>query len=79
MAVAVGAVCGILVFSKIICFCLEKAPAHLYYFILGLIFASFYRIFPGVPSGNMQILYCAGAFAAGCAVSYGLSRLNSKK
>lgn len=40
----VGAVLGVFLFAKLISFCLKKFPAQTYYFILGLIFASFYQI-----------------------------------
>lgn len=75
---AVGAAVGILVFSKIIEACLEKIPALTYYFILGLIFASFYKIFPGLPQGNVPLLSCAGTFVAGTIATYFLSRNRGK-
>jgi len=75
---AIGAASGILVFSKIIEVCLEKIPSLTYYFILGLILASFYKIFPGVPMNKFAMLYAIGAFACGTGISYGLSKLSDK-
>ena len=72
--VALGAASGILAFSRIIEFCLKKAPANTYYFILGLIAASFYEIFPGLPKESMALAGCLAAFAAGGVLSLGLSR-----
>jgi putative membrane protein len=72
-AVAAGAVAGILVFSKIIDVLLKKVPAGTYYFILGLISASIYVIFPGVPYGWIYGLYCAIALIGGTLLSWVLS------
>ncbi|MEA3489897.1 MAG: DUF368 domain-containing protein [Candidatus Omnitrophota bacterium] len=74
---ALGAAAGILVFSKVIEACLEKIPSITYYFILGLIFASLYKIFPGLPGGGEKGLFCFGTFIAGTALSYLLSKISS--
>lgn len=74
--VAIGAFCGIFTFSKIIKLCLEKIPSVTYYFILGLIVASFYKLFPGVPSGGIIALGCLIVFALGAGISYSLSKLS---
>jgi len=75
LSMAAGAAIGILVFSRIIEACLERIPALTYYFILGLITASFYKIFPGIPAGgSVALLPCLGVFAAGAVVSYALSK-----
>jgi uncharacterized membrane protein len=76
--VALGAVAGVLVFSRIIEICLEKIPSVTYYFILGLIFASFYKIFPGIPADRTVLMYCAGVFAVGAILSYALSRVSTE-
>jgi len=75
----VGVAGGILVFSKIIETCLEKIPSLTYYFILGLIFASFYKIFPGVPVNRLAMFHSAAAFIAGAAISYLLSKISNKE
>jgi len=76
--VAAGAAAGILVFSKIIEVCLDKAPAVTYYFILGLITASFYKIFPGMPETTPAALFGAAAFLGGAGVSYLMSKVSSQ-
>ena len=75
-AVSFGAAIGILVFSKVIALFLKKNPAITYYFILGLILASLYEIFPGIPLGYEAGLYCGGALLLGSICSWGLSRIN---
>lgn len=75
-AVSVGAAIGILIFSKIIAVLLKKNPAVTYYFILGLIVASLYEIFPGIPLGHEAGLYCGGALLLGSICSWGLARIN---
>ncbi len=76
--VALGAVAGVMVFSRIIEICLEKIPSVTYYFILGLILASFYKIFPGIPADRTVLLYCVGAFVVGAIVSYALSKVSAE-
>ncbi|MBD3296524.1 MAG: DUF368 domain-containing protein [Candidatus Omnitrophica bacterium] len=73
-AVAGGAAAGILVFSKTVEFCLEREAAGTYYFILGLITASFIKIFPGVPDDLSGVLAAAAVFAVGMLASLTLSR-----
>ncbi|MBD3380543.1 MAG: DUF368 domain-containing protein [Candidatus Omnitrophica bacterium] len=76
LLVAAGAGLGVLAFSEVIKRCLEKIPAVTYYFILGLIFASFYRIFPGVPSGAAGAALCVLSFLAGAGAGYSMARLS---
>jgi putative membrane protein len=72
-AVAGGAAAGVLVFSKAIELCLEKGPAVTYYFILGLISASFIKLFPGVPAGFSALAAAAASLGGGAVVSFVLS------
>ena len=44
-----GILLGIWVFAKIINVLLKKYPKETFYFILGLVIASLYSIFPGIP------------------------------
>ncbi|MFH1846450.1 MAG: DUF368 domain-containing protein [Candidatus Omnitrophota bacterium] len=74
---AIGAIIGILTFSKGIEICLEKIPACTYYFILGLIIASLYKIFPGFPVKGSDVFSCALTFFAGIGVSYFLSKVKT--
>ena len=75
MIVGVGAMLGVLIFSKIIKFFLGKNPACTYYFILGLILASLFEIFPGVPLSNTGILIGCGALILGISASLLLSKI----
>ena len=75
--VAAGAAIGILLFSKIIDYCLRKIPSLTYYFILGLILASICKIFPGLPTENSKIFLCTGTFTGGIAISYLLARIST--
>lgn len=74
LVLAVGAAAGLAVFSKAIDICLKKMPSFTYYFILGLICASFYKIFPGIPVTIGQTIFCGMTFIAGAACSYALSK-----
>jgi putative membrane protein len=44
-----GILIGIWVFAKIINILLKNFPKETFYFILGLVIASLYSIFPGIP------------------------------
>ncbi len=77
LMVAAGAGIGILVFSKAIKICLEKAPSETYYFILGLLAASLWEIFPGVPAAGPAQALAAVVCLCALAVSWGMSRLSS--
>lgn len=54
--VAVGATIGVWGFAKIINFFFKVFPKETLYFILGLIIASLYPIFPGLPEGTKRSL-----------------------
>jgi len=71
---AAGTAVGILVFSKLMAILLKKNPAGTYYFILGLVLASVYEIFPGVPAGKTAGLYCLAGLVFGTIFSCWLSR-----
>lgn len=74
LCVACGAASGILVFSRMIKQCLEKAPAETYYFILGLLAVSFFEIFPGLPSSALLTFLAVLIFGAGTAASFFMSK-----
>ncbi|MFA5060662.1 MAG: DUF368 domain-containing protein [Candidatus Omnitrophota bacterium] len=78
IVVGFGAMAGILVFSKIIKVCLERSPAMTYYFILGLVTASFIEIFPGVPRGEHVVLFAVIIFFLGAGASYALSKISGE-
>ena len=48
--VGLGAISGILVFSKLISLSLKKHPSLTYYFIIGLLIGSIPKLFPGIPT-----------------------------
>ena len=50
LATGIGAVIGIIFFSKLIDFALQKKPSGTYYFILGLVVASVYGLWPTTPN-----------------------------
>lgn len=76
LSVGAGAAAGIIVFSKIIETALKKAPAGTYYFILGLVAASLWVIFPGMPSSLKTVLAGGALFMTGTAISYLMSKLS---
>jgi putative membrane protein len=53
--VALGAITGIIVFTRLIHICLKYRPVYTYYTILGLIVGSLVKIFPGI-SFNLTAL-----------------------
>ncbi|MBU0683990.1 MAG: DUF368 domain-containing protein [Candidatus Omnitrophota bacterium] len=75
---AIGAGFGILVFSRVIEVCLEKITAITYYFILGMIVASFYKIFPGIPTDKIVVFYCLIMFVIGTGISFLLSKVSAR-
>lgn len=69
----IGAVLGILAFSKAIDTLFKRAPSLAYYTVLGLIAGSVYGLWPD-GLGGMSPIVVALAFLAGAAAAYGLSR-----
>jgi putative membrane protein len=78
-----GAILGILVFAKIIALCLKKFPSATYYFILGLVLASFYQMWLEVRGDfSFQagiLILSIVAFGIGFFVAFILSKVNTKK
>ena len=68
----VGGLVGIVVVSKGLDRLLKAYPSQFYYCILGLIIASIYELYPGIPPGAAAA-GCALAAIAGAAVSYVMS------
>ena len=54
--VGIGIIIGIFIFAKIINILLKKYPKETFYFILGLVIASLYSIYPGMPGEIGKIL-----------------------
>lgn len=72
--VAVGALLGLLIFTKVIDVCLKRFHGATYYAILGLIVGSIaglvIKVLPGVPSlGISGIVGVAGSLVAGVVIS----------
>lgn len=67
-----GGIIGIAVVSKGLDRLLKSYPSQFYYFILGLIIASIYELYPGVPTGAAAAA-CIVTAVAGAGVSYALS------
>ena len=53
--VGVGIVLGIIVFAKAINILLKRFPKETFYFILGLVIASLYSLYPGLPEEFMPL------------------------
>ena len=54
--VGVGIVIGIISFAKMINLLLNKFPKETFYFILGLVIASLFSIYPGMPEKFIKII-----------------------
>jgi putative membrane protein len=68
-----GGMLGIVVVSKGLDRLLHAYPSQFYYCILGLIIASIYELYPGVPSSDMSLLGCVLAAVTGFIISSLLS------
>ncbi len=66
----IAALAGIALFSKIIAYFIRKAPSETYYLILGLIIASCFKMFPGMPEGLTELVKHFSLFFAGGAISF---------
>jgi putative membrane protein len=74
----VGAVAGILLFSKVMDTILRRARGVAYYAILGLVAGSLYGLWPSsIPAGT-SVLACFLTFVAGVAAAVLLSRVQPK-
>ncbi|RAP35071.1 DUF368 domain-containing protein [Candidatus Marinamargulisbacteria bacterium SCGC AAA071-K20] len=71
--VAAGGFIGLVLFTKLISWALKLFPALTYYFILGLMMASIFKIWPGVPSGVIA-LYSILAFLFGLGLTFLLKK-----
>ncbi len=67
-----GGILGIGVVSKCLDRLLKAYPSQFYYCILGLIVASIYELYPGIPPG-VAAAGCAVAAGAGAMISYFMS------
>ncbi|MGH1363861.1 MAG: DUF368 domain-containing protein [Calditrichia bacterium] len=67
--IGLGAIAGIVGFAKLINICLKSYPKETIYFILGLVIASLYPIFPGLPAGASGAAIGIGMILAGAALA----------
>jgi len=72
--VAIGAGVGIWGFAKLINLLLKSFPKQTFYFILGLVIASLYPIFPGMPNGMLQSSVGIILTFLGIAIAYRLGK-----
>jgi len=72
--VAIGAGVGIWGFAKLINLLLKSFPKQTFYFILGLVIASLYPIFPGMPNGIFQSSVAIILTFLGVAIAYRLGK-----
>ncbi|HOP08930.1 MAG TPA: DUF368 domain-containing protein [Candidatus Methanofastidiosa archaeon] len=70
----IGALIGILVVSKALEKILRRYPSKFYYFILGLVIASIFVIFPGVPADAVVLAKSLASLCAGALISIKLSK-----
>lgn len=74
--VAVGIILGIIIFAKVINVLLKINPKETFYFILGLVIASLYSIYPGIPGEMISILIALAITIVCFAISYLIGRVN---
>lgn len=72
--VAIGAVLGVVGFARLIDALLKRFPKETFYFILGLVVASLYPIFPGLPETLVQGLIGLLLVMLGGAISFRLGQ-----
>jgi putative membrane protein len=76
--VGIGVVLGIIVFAKIINVLLRKYPKETFYFILGLVIASLYSIYPGMPQQTVKIAIAIVITALCFFISFLIGRKTAK-
>jgi uncharacterized membrane protein len=75
---AVGALAGIIIFSKLIDTALKRAPSASYYCVLGLIGGAFYGLWPNADAmarASAPVLVLM--FAAGAVIAWFASRIQT--
>lgn len=72
----IGIAAGIWGFAKLIDVLLKKFPKETFYFILGLVIASLYPIYPGLPASAGQVLIALALMIVAGGISY---RLGEKR
>lgn len=64
-----GALLGVWGFARLIDASLKRFPRQTMYFILGLVLASLYPIFPGIPEGLLERIAAAGLMVIAAVIS----------
>ena len=68
--VGIGVFIGVIAFAKLINFLLKRFPKETFYFILGLVVASLYSIYPGMPDNTIQIIIASSVATFCLLISY---------
>ena len=75
LPLAAGGVVGIVLFSKILNYFMEKYPGQTYLIILGFILGGIAEIFPGVPNG-MNLSLSLALFFIGFVIMFQMQKKN---
>ncbi len=70
IVIALGIILGVMIFAKLINFLLNKFPKETFYFILGLVVASLYSIYPGMPATMSEIIIAVSITVVCFAISF---------
>lgn len=70
IVIAFGIGLGVVLFAKLINFLLNKFPKETFYFILGLVIASLYSIYPGFPKQATEIIIAISITVVCFTISY---------
>ncbi|MGL5149384.1 MAG: DUF368 domain-containing protein [Clostridium sp.] len=73
-----GAVIGTLATTKALEKLMEKYPQNTYMLILGFVLGSLIPIYPGVPSGIFNIIFCIISFVLGAILIYTLGKRSNE-
>ncbi|MBM7571094.1 DUF368 domain-containing protein [Aquibacillus albus] len=79
LVVAIGVVLGLITMSKIIHYFLENYTTGTFAVVIGLVIGSTVVIFPGWPTGALEVMVSILTFALGLFVAYILGRVEYKE
>lgn len=74
--VGLGIIVGVIIFAKAINVLLKKFPKETFYFILGLVVASLFSIFPGLPDNAISMIIAFAITTICFLISYLLGNIN---
>ncbi|MBN1154149.1 DUF368 domain-containing protein [candidate division KSB1 bacterium] len=75
----IGVVLGIIVFAKLINYCLKHHSKETFYFILGLVIASLFSIYPGLPESTIGLLIAVSITILFFGISYIIGEHSSSR